>query len=136
MVVRTMLVQEQENGSLIVMVQHTYLLGESPGFRYDYLFVEINIKLELNTQNNLYFKLKYNHISFTIWFQVFTMHDDFLLIINTSIQCPVNCRYLVCLNELEATQCLRNFGFFLHFFPCIQVYTLVFFKSLLHVEPF
>ena len=55
MVARTMLVQEQENGFLIVVVQHTYHLGESPGFRYDYLFEKIHIKSELNTQNNLYF---------------------------------------------------------------------------------
>ena len=53
MVVRTMLVQEQENGSLIMVVQHTYHLGESPGFRYDYLFVKIHIKLELNTVSSL-----------------------------------------------------------------------------------
>ena len=55
MVARTMLAQEQENGFLVVVVQHTYHLGESPGFRYDYLFEKIHIKSELNTQNNLYF---------------------------------------------------------------------------------
>ena len=33
-VVRTVLVQEHGNGSLIVVVLHTYPLGERSGFRY------------------------------------------------------------------------------------------------------
>ena len=45
------------------------------------------------------------------------------------------CRYLVCLNGLEAIQCPQNFGSFLRFFPCIQVCTMFVYNFYLNLSP-